>query len=110
MLHRLLYPDADRVDHINGDGLDNRRANTRACTHAQNNMNKGIGKNNTSGYKGVIWNARLNKWVAQIGYKYRGYNLGLFVCKHDAAAAYNKAATEFFGEFAKLNTIKVDDV
>ncbi len=96
-----------QVDHINGDGLDNRRTNLRLVTQAQNCMNRSIGSNNTSGYKGV-YAARRGKWSVKVqsGGVLRSY--GEFVSKHDAARRYNEVAVSVFGEFAKLNTIEED--
>ena len=89
------------VDHINGDGLDNRRANLRAATPAQNGMNRTIGRNNTSGYKGVVRN-RAN-WRARLETGGRIIQLGTFGTREEAARAYDAAAVEHFGEFALLN-------
>jgi len=57
LLHRLLMPDVPRIDHINGNGLDNRRANLRQATHTQNMQNRKRSKSNRSGFKGVYWAA-----------------------------------------------------
>ncbi|GAG28472.1 unnamed protein product [marine sediment metagenome] len=91
------------VDHINGDGIDNRRFNLRACLRSENGRNRRLSKNNKSGYKGVCWNKSCNKWVAQIKYNYKEYSLGCFFCIIKAAKAYDKAAREYFGEFARTN-------
>ncbi len=91
------------VDHINGDGLDNRRANLRPATHASNNRNRGGTRLNTSGYKGVTWHKRGRKWMAQIHHKGKHYHLGLFTDLTEAALAYDVAAADMFGEFAWLN-------
>jgi hypothetical protein len=96
------------VDHINGDKSDNRKANLRIATNSQNLMNRGRNRNNTSGYKGVRYEKRRDKWAAEIKKDYKSKFLGYFDCKHEAARAYNRAALELHGEFAKLNEIKGD--
>lgn len=92
------------VDHINRDGLDNRRENLRICTAAQNNMNRRSYKN-TSGFRGVTWSKRDKIFCAQIGHSRTKLHLGHFKNKIDAAIAYNKAAIELHGKFAILNII-----
>lgn len=91
------------VDHINGDGLDCRRANMRAASRAQNNRNAQRRTDNTSGYKGVSWHGQRNRWRAQINNAGRRTYLGLFADPADAARAYDTAARQHFGEFACLN-------
>jgi hypothetical protein len=92
------------TDHINGDGLDNRRTNLRQATPTQNNANCGIRGHNTSGYKGVSLRPdRGNRWRATIRIHGLQYFLGLFDDVEDAARAYDAAALELFGDFARLN-------
>lgn len=91
------------IDHISRDGLDNRRGNLRHCAHRQNEHNKKLQKNNTSGYKGVSWNE--GSWRVQISYNSKAYLLGRFSDKIEAAKAYNKKAIELCGEFAWLNPV-----
>jgi len=94
---------ANDIDHINGDKSDNRWANLRACTRAENlcNTHK-LRSNNTSGFTGVAATPN-GKWVAQAklrgGYTY----LGRYKTKAEAAAAYDKAVLADRGEFATLN-------
>lgn len=106
-LHRfLLNPESHvHVDHINGDGLDNRKSNLRFCSNTQNSMNTTISRNNNSGYKGVSFRKDVGKWRAYIGVNRESIHLGYFENVYDAARAYNKAALEYFKEFAKLNEI-----
>jgi hypothetical protein len=89
------------VDHINGDRLDNRRSNLRPATHQQNLMNRGTNKNNQSGYKGVY--QELGLWRACIKINGRNRHLGNFDDAETAARAYDFAAHEAFGAFARLN-------
>jgi hypothetical protein len=106
LLHRSIIGMLSKklvVDHINGDPLDNRRENMRVCTRSQNIRNAKIKKTNKSGYKGVSWFKRKRKWVAYIHYMYKSYHLGYFNDLEDAAKAYDKAALQYFGEYARLN-------
>jgi hypothetical protein len=92
-MHRqILQATKDQqVDHINRDGLDNRRANLRIATPSQNQHNCGLPNNNTSGFRGVVWNRHARKWQAQIGMNKRLKYLGVFVNKGEADTAYRKA-------------------
>lgn len=109
-MHRLILDKElsgnQRVDHRDGDGLNNQRENLRACTGSQNCINKGKNKNNTSGYKGVILHKgdkRKKKWKAQIKVDRKVIVVGYFLTKEEAAKAYDEAALKYFGEFAKTN-------
>jgi hypothetical protein len=109
MLHRIICetPVGMDTDHINGNGLDNRKENLRICTAAQNLQNKSIYKNNKSGFKGVCFEYRSGKmkWVAAIRINNKRIFIGRFDSITDAAIAYNKKAKELFGEFARLNNL-----
>lgn len=89
------------IDHINGNGMDNRRANLRVATRAQNLANSG--PRGVSGIKGVTWDKQTNRWKAQITIGGKPMNLGRYAEQIDAARAYNTAAVEAWGEFAYLN-------
>lgn len=106
-MHRLIMnaPLGVIVDHINGNGLDNRRENLRLCTNAQNLMNRGAQRNNTTGYKGVTWDRRekVKKYCAQIKFHKKTLRLGYFKTPEEAARVYDAKARELFGEFAVLN-------
>jgi len=106
-MHRLIIPTKSgmKIDHINMNPLDNRRENLRICTHRQNLWNRIKPTNNTSGFKGVSWEKRRNKWRASICKNYKQFSLGEFFTKNEAALAYNRKARELFGNFARLNTI-----
>lgn len=108
-MHRYILGlktgDKKRVDHINHDGLDNRRKNLRICTQQQNLYNMGIAAHNTSGYKGVYWHKHREKWVT--GFKMGGkrVHLGIFEDKHMAAKMYNCCSRILHGEFAYQNKL-----
>ena len=93
------------IDHINGVRDDNRIINLRECTPKQNGANRGVNKNNTSGYKGVTFDNGHKRWRARLGTGGVEYYLGLYDCKIEAAKAYNVKALEMFGEFAWLNKV-----
>ena len=91
------------VDHVNGNGLDNRRANLRPATNQENQRNRGKQENNTSGFKGVGWHKRIGKWQASVRVDGRLVHLGYHATPEAAARAYDAAALEHHGEFAHLN-------
>ena len=100
MMHQLLTGFA-MTDHINGDGLCNRRSNLRAATIEQNNQNAAKPRTNTSGIKGVTWDRQRNKWRATISVGSKGVHLGYFSTPDDAAAVYAKASAKHHGEFGR---------
>lgn len=104
-MHRLVLnaPKGMQVDHINCDGLDNRRANLRLCTTSQNCQNQRRQLGSTSGYKGVCWSRQDYCWIAYIKLNSVRRHLGSFDTAEKAAKAYDKAALELFGEFARPN-------
>ena len=91
------------IDHRDGDGLNNTRGNLRQCSKSQNAMNSRIRNTNKSGFKGVCWHKRINKWYAQIQVKGKKVHLGYFTCIMKASKAYIAAAKKYHGEFAKVN-------
>ena len=107
-MHRELMgsPKGLQIDHINGNRLDNRRSNLRVVTVGDNRKNTGIRSDNTSGYKGVSWDKKNSKWKVAIYVNSKYVHLGRFTDIEDAALAYNTAALEYHGEFARLNFIK----
>lgn len=102
-LHRVIMDALDdlQVDHINGDGLDNRCGNLRLATRFQNTCNQRRSKANTSGFKGVSWHESRKKWRAQIYLHGRKHYLGLFEKPESAHAAYCAASAELHGEFGR---------
>lgn len=97
--------DGFEIDHIDCNRLNNSKTNLRMATRQQNVANSGLRKTNTSGYKGVSWYKRYNKWLAQIYYNGHRVNLGYFNNKVDAAKAHDNAAIKLFKNFAKLNNV-----
>jgi len=97
--------EGENVDHINGNKLDNRRSNLRICTVSQNGANRDKQKNNSSGFKGVFWNKRDNKWLAQIRVQRKQIYLGQYVDKELAAHAYNSAVQQYYGKYGRTNQI-----
>ena len=93
------------IDHIDGNPLNNRRANLRLASTSQNGMNRGKQANNTSGFKGVLFDKRAGRWMARICVNRKVKHVGYFHDAHSAALAYNEAATHHHGVFAKLNEI-----
>lgn len=105
LLHReiLNAPAEMGVDHINNDGLDNRRSNLRLASKIENARNMQVSSLNTSGFKGVVWNKQKNKWMARLSDKGKQIHLGFYVEIEDAARAYDEGARKYFGDFAKTN-------
>lgn len=100
----IQVPGGMVVDHINHDGMDNRRANLRAATYSQNlcNRKKRLGAM-YSKYKGVHWHKLHKKWAGRITFDKKTIHLGYFRTEIEAAKAYDRAAKEYHGEFAYLN-------
>lgn len=101
LMHRVLLsaPDDMEVDHWDGDGLNNRRANLRLATRLQNQGNRPANRSNRLGVKGV--RAHQGRYMAEITVRGRTTFLGSFDTIEEASAAYARAADNFFGEFAR---------
>jgi hypothetical protein len=106
LLHRLILdaPPGTYVDHADGDPLNNTRDNLRIVSHKQNCWNR-MRTDAAAGYKGVTRRGASGKYRAAINKDGIRFNLGCFVSAEGAARAYNVAATEMFGEYARLNVI-----
>ena len=104
-MHRMILkpPDNLSIDHINGNGLDNRRANLRLATQQQNMWNRRGKRNTSSRFKGVSWKTDQQKWYAAIYVDKQDLHLGRFDDEMEAARAYDAAAHEHFGGYARLN-------
>lgn len=104
VLNRPLLRE-EKVDHWNGNGLDNRRENLRLANNAQNARNRKRSVVNKTGYKGVSYEKNPNyksKWVAQIKVNGKRIHLGHFATPEDAYVAYCEAAQKYHGEFARF--------
>lgn len=94
-------------DHINGIRHDNRRENLRTVTRSQNAVNSKKKEESSSCYKGVTWNSQRRRWIAQLALggrtNWHVLYLGGFRSEKEAALAYDNAALEHHGQFAKIN-------
>jgi len=107
-MHREIMktPVGVDVDHIDGDGLNNRRKNMRNCTRSQNHMNrKAYTFKKHSRFKGVTLDksAKKKRWMARIKKDRKNIHIGRFLTEIEASKAYDKKAIELFGKFARIN-------
>ena len=102
-MHREILNFPPMIDHINRDGLDNRRSNLRVCDNSQNRINSKMCRHNSSGFRGVSWFKITKKWVVHIAKDNKKITVGYFTDKIKAAEAYDAKAKQLHGEFAILN-------
>ena len=104
-MHREIMkaPKGVMVDHMDRNGLYNRKRNLRLCSRRQNSYNRRGNSRGSSQYKGVYWHKVGGKWAARITYNGKNHYLGLYVDEKEAAKAYDEKAKELYGEFAYLN-------
>jgi hypothetical protein len=103
-MHEVILGKQDnrQIDHVDGNGLNNCRSNLRFASHSQNQCNRHKVRG-SSRFKGVCWSNRNKKWRASIRSGDKYFNLGHFTTEEAAALAYDQAARQLFGEFARLN-------
>jgi len=90
-----------QVDHINGIRTDNRISNLRIATQSQNSANSnGRGKQK---YKGVTWNKPCSKWRVMLMYQKKHIHIGMYDSDVEAATAYDNAARQYWGDYARVN-------
>lgn len=106
-MHRIIVkaPDRMQVDHINCNGLDNRKSNLRLCTNAENQRHQRLNRKNTSGYKGVSYRKgnQQKPYDAKIRLNNKGIHVGCYYTGRAAGKAYDDAALKYFGQFALTN-------
>ena len=104
-MHKLIMdsPKGMEIDHVNGDGWDNRKCNLRVCTRQQNTFNQHR-VSPTTGYRGVYLKRNKN-YYAGLEFNGKGVHLGIYKTAKEAAKAYNEGAKKYYGEFAYLNQI-----
>lgn len=99
-LHNVTVGDG-YIDHVDGNGFNNQMVNLRACSHSNNLANSKLANDSTTGFKGVT--ASRQKFVARIRVLGEEKYLGIFERPEEAAKAYDIAAKNYFGEFARTN-------
>ena len=104
--HRLIFFMAhgycpEYIDHVDGNGLNNKIENLRPATLSQNKANQKKYSSNTSGVKGVYWCKPKNAWIAQIAYNNKRRTLGKFETKDLAAEFVNLAREMLHGSYAR---------
>ena len=104
-MHRVIMnaQPGDIVDHINGNGLDNRKENLRIVSNKHNARNRKSHSGTSSIYKGVSYLARLQKWQVNICEDGVNHYIGVYASEEQAARAYDRHAIIRFGQFARLN-------
>lgn len=104
-MHRVIMdaPPELEVDHLDNNGLNNQKSNLRLATRMENSRNVSKRSNNTTGYKGVYLDKNMNKFRSRIVVNKKEVFLGYFDVAEDAARAYDAAARQYFGDFARTN-------
>ena len=103
-MHGVILPSPNGffIDHIDGNGLNNKRNNLRIVTHTQNMFNRRLRVDNASGFKGVFWHKHTKKWASEIVANKIRHHLGYFKTPEDAHAAYIAAAKKLHGEYRRI--------
>lgn len=103
-MHHVITPlesPGEEIDHRDGDTLNNRRSNHRRVSHGKNMQNVKTRVDSTSGYRGVSWEEKTQKWRARLRCEGLDLSLGRFISKEEAMIAYGVAAKEYFGAFRR---------
>lgn len=109
-MHHLVLKKKEGLhrDHVNRNGLDNRKHNLRYATASQNCCNRPAREGSRSKYKGVVYNnrpKRLKRWVAHIRFNKKAKTIGYYKTEEEAALAYNEHAKRLHKDFAVLNEV-----
>lgn len=102
-IHKIIIPNAIQVDHINHNGLDNRKSNLRACNNRENNCNKSFQRNPKSGYTGIRYNEKVGSYYVRIMVHKKEISLGHYKTLEDAIEARKQGELRYFGEFRYNN-------
>jgi hypothetical protein len=106
-MHRMIMDAKERkdeVNHINHNGLDNRKENLRITTHNKVVVHSRVSNNKPTKHKGISYHKPTNKWRARIHINGKTIYLGYYIDETEAAKAYEKKAIELFGEYAHITT------
>lgn len=98
-LHKLILSSNYQIDHINHNGLDNRKSNLRICTNAENNRNKNFKRNPRSGYVGIRYNAKTESYYVRIMVNKKEISLGAYKDLDSAIKARKEGESKYFGNF-----------
>ena len=98
-MHRMLIPEAIQIDHINHNGLDNRRCNLRACNNRENNCNKNFQMNPKSGHTGIRYNEKASSYYVRIMVHKKEISLGHYKTIEEALEARKQGEIKYFGNF-----------
>lgn len=111
-MHRLILPSAPdvQVDHINGDGLDNRRSNLRRCTQSENLWNQPAKANSKTGLRGVYYRDDIGKYHGSVTVNRKRHWTGWYLTAREAAMARDRLAVQLHGEFAYLNFPEIAEI
>lgn len=105
-MHKLLIPNSQQIDHINHNGLDNRKSNLRECTNRENNCNKNFSSRlPKSGYTGIRYNKKVGSYYVRIMVNKKEISLGHYNNLEDAIEARRQGEIKYFGKFRYSNEI-----
>ena len=102
-MHKLILPTDLQVDHINHNGLDNRKYNLRICTNQENNFNKNFNRNPKSGYTGIRYNEKADSYYVRIMVNKKEISLGHYKSLEEALKARREGELKYFGEYTYKN-------